>query len=233
VLRVGSEHRDAVRKAAARGEPAELSIAGAWQPRAKARNVIATLERGPRRIVVSTPYSGWFRCGGERGSGVAVFLALARWEAQQQTAYSFTFVANSAHELGYAGMRAFLDARAPKKESVICWLHLGANVALLPEARPGGGERTTKLFVTNPTWTTILAPVFRDVPWVSVATERRPTGELTLVLPFGYPSLNLAGGGHRWMHSPADGPETTGPAVLESLARALTASIETIGGIHP
>lgn len=50
------------------------------------------------------------------------------------------------------------------------------------------------------------------------------------MLPLGYPSLNLAGGGNRWMRSLRGGPETAGPAVLEPLARALTASIETIGG---
>jgi hypothetical protein len=233
VLRVGSNQRDALRKAAARGEAATLSIAGEWQPRAKARNVIATLQRGARHIVISTPYSGWFRCGGERGSGLAIFLGLACWAAQRDTTTSYTFVANSAHELGYAGMRAFLDAEAPKKEEVICWLHLGANVALLPEARPAEGNRPTRLFTTRPEWETSLSAAFQSIPWVHVATERRPAGELALVLPNGYPALNLAGGGNRWMHSPGDGPETTSPAVLEPLAFALAASLELIKNALP
>jgi arylformamidase len=228
VLCVGSDQRDALRQAAARGEMTSLSIDGEWQPQAKARNVIATLERGPKRIVVSTPYSGWFRCGGERGSGLAVFLGLARWAAQRNATHSITFVANSAHELGYAGMRVFLETHAPKPENVICWLHLGANVALLPEARPAEGNRPTRLFTSQPAWEASLTKAFQDVSWVRVATERQPTGELALVTPHGYPSLNLAGGGNRWMHSPADGPETTAPVVLEPLLHALVAALHTL-----
>jgi acetyl esterase/lipase len=233
VVVVGSAHRDLLRRAVDQGEAAELAVAGEFQPQAKARNVVATLERGPKRIVVSTPYSGWFQCGGERGSGLAVFLSLARWAAQSGEKHSFTFTANSAHELGYAGMRAFLDSAAPKPESVVCWLHLGANVALLPEARPADGNRPTLLFTTNPAWTTMLTEAFRDVPRVRVSADRRPAGELALVVPKGYPCLNLAGGGNRWMHSPKDGPETTSPAVLEPLLRALVTVLQTIESRNP
>ena len=228
VLLVGSRHSDMLRRAAERGESAELLIAGEFQPQAKARNVIATLDRGPKRIFVSTPYSGWFRCAGERGSGLAVFLALARWAAERDTKFSYTFLANSGHELGYAGMRGFLDTRAPKAEDVACWLHLGANVALLPEARSPGGERVTQLFTTNPAWETSLASAFQNVPWVRITSQRQPAGELVFILPRGYPALNLAGGGNRFMHSPSDGLETTGPAVLEPTAAALVKTLEAI-----
>lgn len=123
VVRVVTKDRNALLRAAQSGESAEISIAGEWQPQARARNVIATLDRGARRIVVSTPYSGWFRCGGERGSGLAVFLALAHWAAAQDSATSFTFVANSAHELGYAGMMAYLEGPAPPAKDVLAWMH--------------------------------------------------------------------------------------------------------------
>ena len=43
-------------------------------------NLVATLDRGKgRRVVVSTPRSGWTICAGERGGGVAAWLTLAKW----------------------------------------------------------------------------------------------------------------------------------------------------------
>jgi hypothetical protein len=233
VLYAAKDQGETLSSAAQRGDQVELFIDGEFEPRAKARNVVASLDRGPKRIVVSTPYSGWFRCGGERGSGLAVFVALAHWAAKRETECSYTFVANSAHELGYAGMTAFLENHAPDPKTVVCWLHLGANVALLPEARPADGARPSRLFTTNPAWEPLLTPLFRDVPWVRVSGGREPTGELALVVPKGYTALNLAGGGNRWMHSPQDRAETTGPDVLQPLARALAACMEAIEAHQP
>jgi acetyl esterase/lipase len=233
MLYAANNDRESLSSAAQRGDEVELFIDGEFQSRAKARNVVATLERGPKRIVVSTPYSGWFRCGGERGSGLAMFVSLARWAASRETEFSYTFLANSAHELGCAGMTAFLEHQAPESETVVCWLHLGANVALLPEARPADGARPTRLFTTNPAWEPLLTPVFRDVPWVRVSGGREPSGELALVVPEGYAALNLAGGSNRWMHSSQDGAETTGPDVLQPLALALAACLEAIESHQP
>ena len=41
-------------------------------------NVIGRVGAGPDsdRILLTTPLSGWFRCGGERGTGIAVMLAV-------------------------------------------------------------------------------------------------------------------------------------------------------------
>jgi acetyl esterase/lipase len=240
VVVVGSRDRESLRIGAARGDSTTISIAGEWQPQAQARNVIATLDRGPIRIVVSTPCSGWFRCGGERGSGLAVFLALAHWAAAQDSQTSFTFVANSAHELGYAGMVAYLDGPAPPAKDVLAWLHLGANAALLPEARPAARDGKARLFTSRPDWEPPLAEVMGDVAELLRNSDRsrgttlqQPNGELRLVLPKGYTGLNLAGGGNRWMHAPGDGPETTGPAVLEPVARALAAALERITNQQP
>jgi acetyl esterase/lipase len=233
VVVVGARDRESLRTAAERGDSTTIVITGEWQPQAQARNVIATLDRGPKRIVVSTPYSGWFRCGGERGSGLAVFLALAHWAAQGDSQTSFTFVANSAHELGYAGMVAYLDGPAPPAKDVLAWLHLGANVALLPEARPATRDGRARLFTSRPNWEPLLAEAMRDVPTVRVTGQTEPNGELRFVLPKGYTGLNLAGGGNRWMHSPGDGPETTGPSVLEPVAKTLATVLKTIEGQQP
>ena len=91
----------------------------------------------------------------------------------------------------------------------------------------------TQLFTTNPAWETALASAFQNVPWVRITSQRQPAGELVFILPRGYPALNLAGGGNRFMHSPDDGPETTGPAVLEATAAALMKTLEIIEAQNP
>lgn len=92
MLYAANNHRESLSNAAKRGDQVELFIDGEFQPRAEARNVVATLDRGPKRIVVSTPYSGWFRCGGERGSGLAMLVALARWAANRETEFSLSLI---------------------------------------------------------------------------------------------------------------------------------------------
>lgn len=68
-----------------------MHVEGRQRTRGKSHNLIATLElpapaRGgdalsapPISLAVSTPTSGWFNCGGERGPGIAVFLSLVSW----------------------------------------------------------------------------------------------------------------------------------------------------------
>ena len=49
-------------------------------------------------IIVTTPISGWFTCAGERGTGLAVALALATELAEQRPVL---FVGTTGHEIGY------------------------------------------------------------------------------------------------------------------------------------
>lgn len=63
-----------------RARKVHLSIGGSFKD-VKGRNVYGTIGHGDEYVVVSTPINGWFTCGGERGSGVAIWLSLARWAA--------------------------------------------------------------------------------------------------------------------------------------------------------
>jgi len=238
ILLTGPKDGQSLRAAARRGAQASLLIAGADNPNAEARNIIGTLDRGPKRIVVSTPYSGWFRCGGERGSGLAVFLAVAQWAASYPSSVSYTFVASSAHELGYAGMQAFMKEYAPAPDETLCWIHLGANVAVRdrgPErpARAAGAddespERGVAVMTNRPGLEPLLQRAFAQVPGATL-TKREPKGELMLVLAKGYAGINIAGGGNTHMHAPGDGPGNTGPDLLAPAARAF---IETLAAIE-
>ncbi len=49
-------------------------------------------------VIISTPQSGWFTCGGERGPGIAMSRALSEWAAQKNFPVRWLFIATSGHE---------------------------------------------------------------------------------------------------------------------------------------
>lgn len=66
-------------EAARYGAAAKLALRGRGGTRA-AQNIIGRRVRSGRPwLVVSTPRSGWTDCAGERGPGIAMWLALADW----------------------------------------------------------------------------------------------------------------------------------------------------------
>src|SRR3546814_9587510 len=66
-------------EAARHGAAAKLALRGRGGIRA-AQNIIGRRVRSGRPwLVVSTPRSGWTDCAGERGPGIAMWLALADW----------------------------------------------------------------------------------------------------------------------------------------------------------
>ncbi|MBM3226407.1 MAG: hypothetical protein FJZ47_21800 [Candidatus Tectomicrobia bacterium] len=69
--------------------------------------VIGHLGLGDPADVVATPLSGWFRCAGERGTGITIALQLATDLAQR---WLVLVVGTTGHELHYLGLRRFLAA---------------------------------------------------------------------------------------------------------------------------
>ena len=235
VVVAGTKDETALNHAARRGAPVTLQIEGREEARTQARNVVGRLERGKRPIVISTPYSAWFKAGGERGPGVALFLALARWAAKHPTENSYLFVASSGHELGGAGIKSFMDKYAPPPDQVTCWLHLGASISAYDwEKTPQGMKKLDRAFSKRRFLTTnrqdlmpLLARAFQPLPdWRPLLTERA-VGELTLMFQKGYRAFGC-GGAHPYFHSPNDTPETTGPELLEPVGQALTKALAAV-----
>jgi len=77
-------------------------------------------------VVVATPLSGWFRCAGERGTGIAIALQLSTDLAER---WPVLVVGTTGHELQYFGLRRFLAAHALHPSAVI---FLGADLATIP-----------------------------------------------------------------------------------------------------
>lgn len=221
----GKSETDLV-EAAKKGASASIRIEGRDDVNAQAHNVIGTLRRGPKWIVVTTPTSGWFQCAGERGPGVALFLGLARYAARREGEMSYMFIANSGHELDNFGAHVSLDKHAPPVEDVACWIHLGASIATrkwetqeagfgpLPEVDTAGN------IVGTPDLLPLLQRAFKGVSGPVPRTGQPILGELRHFIDAGYRSFGFFGG-HHYFHTRKDTPETTEWEFLEAVGRAL------------
>jgi hypothetical protein len=219
--------------AASAGAPATVYLTGAGGRR-PAFNLIGKMDRGRDRwIVVSTPRSGWFACAGERGGGIATWLALARWAPQALERFNLAFVCNSGHEYENLGAEHALKSGLPPPGSTALWIHLGANVAardwheltgdLLPlpsadpqrylVATPGLLERSSQAFAGQ----TGLEAAYASTGFTA--------GELTNILAAGYPEVLGIFGSHRFHHAREDDEHCLDPAatrrVISSLKRIL------------
>jgi hypothetical protein len=229
---VGQRDEPLLVAAARSGIDASLLLDGEDDSQAQAKNVIARVDHGKDLIVVSTPQSGWFRCAGERGPGIALFLGLARWASRRTSGSSFLFVSTSGHELGGLGMSAFLKDLAPARERVLCWIHLGAGIATYTWEETAAGLRrlrepdSKRLLMSSPDLVTVLTTTFAGLTGLTPTIDRA-VGEYEFMRKAGYRVFGIAAG-HRFHHTPADSPETTGPELMEPVARALVHTIESL-----
>jgi hypothetical protein len=193
-----------------------ISIQGRDEARAEAFETVGEIGTGEKRIVISTPSSGWFHCAGERGPGIAIWLALARWASHRELKARYTFVASSGHELGEQGMHHFLASQAPAPDEINVWLHLGASIAARGSTR--------RLMTNRPEWLPVLSRNFASMADLRPEVTQTPVGELGQLAGLKYPCFGIAGG-HTLFHSPSDLPSTTSAAMLEPVGQALLRTV--------
>lgn len=215
------------------GKVVRLSVNGDFED-VIARNVYGTKGEGDEYIVVSTPISGWFRCGGERGPGVAVWLALSKWAAQQDLPYKFVFTGNSGHELGFWGAEEFLEHGAPPVDKTKLWIHLGAGLATLKyKQEPSGLVQQKEVDdQRNFFYTTSVKGSF-ETAFAQIAgnkwdTKERNGGELVDVVNHGYQNALGVSYAHPYFHMPADDATKTSPEVLQEITLAFKDFIEEV-----
>jgi hypothetical protein len=234
-LVVGVRDRIALVQGAAEGLVARLTLRGEILPEAESVNVIATMGQGERVIGVSTPTSAWLTSGGERGPGVALWLALLR-RAAQTTGVRWIFAAVSGHELDAAGGRAFV-ASPLAPATVMAWCHLGASIATRrftfgPAFEPIAHEDASgaaRLMTNDDALREVLTESFASSahrPRLAEATESR--GELRLYMERGYPTFGFEGA-HAYFHTPADLAQTTSPALLSDVYGRLDRTFAALG----
>ncbi len=207
------------------GKAVKVDISGDFEE-VTAKNVYGTIGDGDQYIVVSTPISGWFTCGGERGPGVAVWLALARWAATEKLPYKFVFTGNSGHELGFWGADEFLEHDAPPTDKTKLWIHLGAGLATLSwKSTPSGLIKEDKVdagrnFFYTTSVKTQFDKAFQHVEGHRWDTQEKNGGELIHVVNKGYPNALGVSYAHPFFHAPGDDVEKTSPQVLQEAALA-------------
>jgi hypothetical protein len=176
----------------------------------RSANVIASFGAGTRRLLVSTPLSGWFACAGERGTGIAVALDVCRQLAEDGVAV--TLVGTSGHELDGIGVKHFLAHESPSADAV---LHIGASVAV---HRPAGG--VDRQYARS----SVAMSAFEgaDCDFTQVTDARSPSswfGEATHWCRIGLPLLSVAGT-FPLFHTPDDVPEAaTSPELLTAMSQ--------------
>jgi hypothetical protein len=228
-------------KAAAAHATATYRVAGR-SFRRPAFNVTARLDRGAKKtLVISTPRSGWFTCAGERGTGLAAWLLLARWAAKARLPVNVALIATSGHEYEYAGGEEFIAHVAPKPAETALWVHLGANVAARdwhergPLLSPLPSADPQRFLLASPALVPVAKAAFAGQPGLEVPYATNPAqtaGELASILRTGYEPIIGIFGTHRFHHARDDDLRCVSPALIppvvaafrQVITRALTLS---------
>jgi hypothetical protein len=195
-------------------------------------NVIGRIGAGSDgdRVLLTTPLSGWFRCAGERGTGIAVMLAVAERLAAEGVPLLVN--GNSGHELVDLGAHRFAET----KPSVRAIFHFGASVAA--GERGGADDRLTD-GVRVRAWvpgaeaalTGAFAPLGKTPVFIADEDRARPdswVGEGRAWCTLERPLISMAGG-FSLFHTPEDVPErATTPALLAQVYHASLAAARLI-----
>src|SRR5580692_6441634 len=236
VMVVAGKDRGLVERAVASGAAVTLDAAGHYERNVAGRNVVARIGAGKGPvIVVSTPMTGWYSCVCERGPGIANFLALARTVAAEKLPGNFIFIATAGHEIGHGGMELFLKQGAPSPQDTLAWVHFGAsNACYAWSAGPQGFTRedraddALRFMVLSPSAVPLVAESFAAIKATRLVAEKQAVGELRDVQAAGYRNFFGVAGLHRFFHTPADDISTTGPEILEPVARAFADAVQKI-----
>lgn len=214
-------------EAARHGRIATLRLTGAGGTRT-AENIVGRRRvPGRRWLVVSTPRSGWTDCAGERGPGIAIWLALAEWMPRAFPRHNLLFVCNSGHEYENLGAGHLVEAFGPPTSDTDFWLHLGANAATrdwqevpgrllpLPSADP------LRFLMTSADLVERARQIFKGQPGIEMAypSSEGTAGELTEVVKAGYPRHAGIFGAHRHHHAATDDMSTVAAGPLAATAR--------------
>jgi hypothetical protein len=217
---------DRLRSATVRARVAARIVEG------RSANILGRLGPGPEsaRLLLTTPLSGWFRCAGERGTGIAVMLAVAERLAAEGVPLLLN--GNSGHELVDLGAHRFAGTRPP----VRAILHVGASVAA---GEPDGADLRLTDGVRVRAWApgagAALARAFAPLgkaPILVPDAERTEAeswvGEARAWCTLDRPLVSMAGG-FSLFHTPEDVPErATTPALLERVHDALLAAARVL-----
>jgi len=219
--------------AAAEGAAGTLIVDGQGGRRG-AFNVIARRDRkAAKTVILSTPRSGWFTCAAERGSGLVVWLSLARWLSQTDHGVNVELLATSGHEYEYLGGEYYL-AQAPKPAATKAWIHIGASAAardwheLGPRLLPLPSADSQRVLTATADIVEPVRAAFHGVSGLEatyVANQTTAGGELVNVLSAGYTRMIGLYGGHRYFHTRGDDMRCVSADLVQPVAAAFRTAV--------
>jgi hypothetical protein len=237
VMVVAGKEKETFERALSSGAPVTFDASGHYERNVTGRNVIGRYGSGAgETIVVSTPMTGWYSCVCERGPGIANFLGLARTVAAEKPPVNFIFIATAGHEIGHGGMELFLKDGAPPPANTLAWVHFGSSNACYgwtegPQGLARSNEPdTARVLVLSKSAGRLADESFGAIKATHLVAEKQAVGELRDVHAAGYPNFLGLAGHHRFFHTPGDDVSSTGPEILEPVARAFTEAVRRITG---
>ena len=225
VALIGPNYSDTLLKGAREGASCNLVIDGESLRRVSANIFGRVTGRGPT-VVVSTPRTGWLKCVGERGPGLAIFLALAEWAPKALPKHDLLFLTTAAHEYDNAGGLQFINKLAPKPAETALWVHLGAGFAVRNfqevgphELKPLSGAFPERSLVGTDNLLEALKTEFAGLPGLESVrpASAGAAGELQEIFAHGYNPAFGFFGSHYYHHTIADRLDKADPALAREV----------------
>ena len=173
-------------------------------------------------LIITTPFSGWFTCAGERGTGIALAIALAATLSENRPV---VVIGTSGHEFQYLGSHYYLQSTTIDPGNYV--LHLGSSLATLPSLSEGlsgiahvtSGQFSAMSDCLAMSGITLTCP---DDPTSSTCWQ----GESEHWAPFGCQMMSLAGVSPAF-HTPGDTPRmSTSSHLLQEMYEVTLETIE-------
>jgi hypothetical protein len=190
----------------------------------KALNVIGRKPGKGRTLVISTPLTGWFHCGGERGPGIALWLRTAAQLARQPN--PVLMLGTGSHEIGHLGMEYALAHRtAPSPADVALWLHFGASLgATRLDARYN--FKSVQALVGLPETEALAKATLSALIPFYLTGNGKTLGEAGQIIGAGYNRFIGLSGFFPTFHTAEDRGEAIDFGTLEAIAKAANALIQ-------
>lgn len=234
VLQIGEKEMARLETALQVNATGKLIIEGPGGERTGRNTIARSGDAGPW-VIISTPQSGWFTCGGERGPGIAISRALSAWAKTTRYPVRWLFIATSGHEWVDHGAEIFHETQAPGAANTALWFHLGAGFgARAYQETPAGlvAQSTPNLaraLMATPDFAPLCEAAFAGQPVIDKplpAQLANALGEYRLVLEEGYAPSAGFWGVNAQFHTPVDSAASTTPGIMEPIARAIAQAIE-------
>jgi hypothetical protein len=190
--------------------------------KANSLNVVANKPGVGQNIVVSTPLTGWFSCGGERGPGIALWLRMAKLLAQSPR--PVLMLGTGSHEIGHHGIGHHLSHHALAPDDVALWLHFGASLAATQLDKGAGFNSPQYLVGLADTEARAREAFGKRIP-IYVPGSPRTQGEAGPIIAGGYRNFIGMSGMFPAFHTPADRGDAVDFEGLEAIALSAEALI--------